>query len=319
MFAVLAITAFFCLAIYRPRLFYFVLQRKENQHVVQLENPSLDREPEPVSEEKMDGVNTAIGLFQFAIDTLARIQLARDFQDDFEIYQMKLEVIRIRLSRWGEIADITTIDRTNNGSKTSTGTGEGQTLDLGLIKSLLEGIYDRLHTAQREAGKIQRSLKPDGGEQPLDPETDLPDDLKKIRNRFITFLAKRKVQASKFFKSIKWVFYKKEHFDRFVRDISELIEGLEQAIPENDRQRLQQLSEEECRDISKAGLEELKSIVDECDPWLGKSVEEALGAGVGAGNVFYMSRNRGHVVGIHHGDNKGVNYGDNGGLNNTFT
>ncbi|KAF7586052.1 hypothetical protein BBP40_009634 [Aspergillus hancockii] len=64
----------------------------------------------------MDTANAAIGLFQFAIKTLGRIQLARGFQDDFETHQLKLDIIQLRLSPWGEIASITTIDknRTDN-------------------------------------------------------------------------------------------------------------------------------------------------------------------------------------------------------------
>ncbi|TGO79948.1 hypothetical protein BELL_0018g00010 [Botrytis elliptica] len=62
----------------------------------------------------MDGVSTAISLFQFAVDTLGYIQLAREFKDDFETHQLKLDIIQLRLSRWGEIAGLTI---TSNPSK----------------------------------------------------------------------------------------------------------------------------------------------------------------------------------------------------------
>lgn len=257
----------------------------------------------------MDGVSTAISLFQFAIDTLGYIQLAREFKDDFETHQLKLDIIQLRLSRWGEIAGLTI---TSDPGKSAT----GYTYDLASINDILGQIQDRLLRAQREARRLQTKL--DGASSlPLDPESCLPTDLKKIRVRFMGFLGKRKSQASKVIEGIKWVFYKKEHFDKFVESICKLIEDLENIIPENDREKLRKLSDEECTGISKSNLEELKEVVEGCDPWLGSSVDEKLNNG-GAGTVINQSHNTGSTVGIHNGDNKGISYGANSNQLNTF-
>lgn len=52
----------------------------------------------------MDNVGSVISLFTFAVDCLGRIQLVRDFIHDFNTHQLKLDLIQLRLSRWGEAA-----------------------------------------------------------------------------------------------------------------------------------------------------------------------------------------------------------------------
>ncbi|KAF7886910.1 uncharacterized protein EAF02_003557 [Botrytis sinoallii] len=236
----------------------------------------------------MDGVSTAISLFQLH-STCKRIK------DDFETHQLKLDIIQLRLSRWGEIAGLTI---TSNPSKNAS----GYTYDLASINEILGHIQDRLLSAQREARRLQTKL--DGKSSlPLDPESCLPTDLKKIRVRFMGFLGKRKCQASKVIEGIKW-----DHFDKFVESICKLIDDLENKFPENDREKLRKLSDEECMGISKSNLEELKEVVEGCDPWLGSSVDEKLNNS-GAGTVINQSHNTGSTVGIHNGDNKGISYG----------
>ncbi|KAF7931552.1 uncharacterized protein EAE98_004288 [Botrytis deweyae] len=239
----------------------------------------------------MDGFSTAISLFQFAVDTLGYIQLAREFKDDFETHQLKLDIIQLRLSRWVKLL-------------------------ASLSLAIPARMRDRLLSAQGEARRLQTKL--DGKSSlPLDPESCLPTDLKKIRVRFMGFLGKRKCQASKVIEGIKWVFYKKDHFDKFVESICKLIDDLENIIPENDREKLRELSDEECMGISKSNLEELKEVVEGCDPWLGSSVDEKLNNS-GAGTVINQSHNTGSTVGIHNGDNKGISYGANSNQLNTF-
>ncbi|KAL4915971.1 prion-inhibition and propagation-domain-containing protein [Aspergillus aurantiobrunneus] len=263
----------------------------------------------------MENVSGAIGLYQFAIDTLGRIQLAQSFRDDFEMYQLKLDILQLRLSRWGEIVDIVTVDDKNKAQ----GTGKE---DQRNVVALLEEIHDRLHKARRESERESRKWQKDPsgrstGAQALDPEACLPTDLKKIRTRFTEFLRKRKARASSVVQGIKWVFYQKQQFDTFVANITELIDGLENIIREEERERFRQLSDAECKGISRSNLEELKLIVEGCDPWLETAVDTELESTRG-GTIINQSRNMGSTVGIHNGDNKGITYGPNSTQTNTF-
>ena len=260
----------------------------------------------------MESVGTALSLYQFGIETLGRIQLARDFQDDFDSCQLKLDIIQLRLSRWGEIANITTID-----SILKNGSGTPQVAyDVASMLEILEGISDRLVKTERQASAVRKKIDA-AGAQALDPESCLPMNLKKVRTRFTQFLRKRKAQTTKVIECLKWVFYKKEHFDKFIADMSELVDGLERLMPEDDREKLAELSEEECGGISKANLEDLKEVIGGCDPWLETSVDKKLNASQ-AGTVINQSYNTGSTVGIHKGHNKGISYGANSSQTNTF-
>ncbi|KAK7744366.1 hypothetical protein SLS62_010221 [Diatrype stigma] len=252
-------------------------------------------------------VNTAIGLFQFSVQTLGRIQLARELRDDFETHQLKLDIIQLRLSRWGEVINFESIDVTDGNAPEVQPFDEEHDEGPPSVVRVLSELQHRLYRAQREARKFEKDagLKVPQG---LNPEACMPMDLKKLRNRIKLSLSKRKAEASGAFESIKWVFYKKEHFDKFIASISELINDLEKFIAEDTRGRLRKLSDEECKGIGKSYLEELKDIIEGCDPWLESSVDQRLGAD-GSGTVINQSHNTGHTVGVHKGENKGNTYG----------
>lgn len=266
----------------------------------------------------MDATTTALSLFQFAIDTLGNIQLATQFKDDFETFQLKLDILRLRLSRWGEIAGFGTSKNSGENDKAQQNNGEDGS-NRNAIVALLESISATMRTTQRRVGKMQRKLQQDNSEeaQVLDPELHMPFDLKSIRSRFMDFLRRRRVKISTTIEAVKWVFYKQDQFNAFVKTISELLDGLDKLIPEDDQKKLRQLSDEECRGIDRAYLQELKDIIDGCDPWLEGSLIKGLET-TDVSTIINQSRNTGHTVGVHNGNNNGVTNGSESTQHNTF-
>lgn len=272
----------------------------------------------------MENLSAVIGLFQMALDAIGYIQLAREFKDQFEIYQLKLDILQLRLSRWGEIAKVasnvrstdskaSTPDRPENYQDAHEQPSEVQA-SLSPEETILGNITDRLEKAKRDAQKLQKQMGDSSG---LDPELYIPKDIKKVRSRFAGFLRRRRGQVLQKLESAKWVFYKKDVFAQFVKDMSELLDQLEQTLSDADRQKLSTLSQEECKGISKSSLEELNDIVEECDPWLKNSIEQALDDS-SSGTVVRQSYNTGSTVGVHNGDNKGITHGANAHQTNTF-
>ncbi|KAI1658393.1 prion-inhibition and propagation-domain-containing protein [Daldinia decipiens] len=219
---------------------------------------------------------TAISIFQIVIETLGRIQLAREFTDDFTACQLKLDITQLRLSRWGEIANISTIDDAHHNTN---GPGKGSTGNdpiLAEVKEILEGIQKHMELVQSEMSRLRRKIT-ETDREVVEVDSSVQGDLKKIRNQFLKFLRKRELKVSKTIESIKWVFYKKDYFDKFIKSISERIQELEETIPEADREKFLKLSNEECKGLGKSDLEVLKPIVGVCDPWLEESVNTELG------------------------------------------
>ncbi|KAI1377245.1 prion-inhibition and propagation-domain-containing protein [Hypoxylon crocopeplum] len=264
----------------------------------------------------MDVASTAITLLRFAINCFDNIQLAREFEDEFATYQLKLDILQLRLSRWGEVARVTTNSNSQTTEKDASGGKDGDGAEPSKnVEDILGAIQDTLTKAQRDAKKTKSKLSL-GGDRALDPELCMPNDLKKIRARLRECLRRRRVQVAKTVDSLKWVFYKRDHFQKFVTDMSALIQELENLLSEDAREKLRELSNEECKGISKPNLEELKDIAQECDPWLEDAVDEKLENAPGAGTYITQSYNTGMVTGIHKGDVNGVSNGNNNKTSN---
>jgi hypothetical protein len=263
----------------------------------------------------MDVTSTVVSLLGAAIDGFNHIQLAREFETDFAMHQLKLDVLQLRLSRWGQVAGISA-DRTS--IQKYLDAPEDTTAKDGhknKIQVILEAIEETLDRAQRQAGKEDHSFDVKNREI-LDPELHVPNGMKRIRQRLRASLRKREIQFMKVAGSVKWAFYKKEKFESFVAAISSLITNLEDLFPEDQKQQLRDLSNEECKDMSRPNLEDLNEIAEDCDPWLKDAVEEKLkNASDGSGTYVNVSapHNAGNVAGIHHGNNSTTTNNNYGG------
>ncbi|KAG8673679.1 hypothetical protein FPOAC2_07135 [Fusarium poae] len=259
----------------------------------------------------MAEIGPALELFRFVLDTLGRIQLARNFEDDFEACQLKLDILQLRLTRWKEVVDLSN-DNELDKPKVEDGKPPSRT-----IKEVLTDIQYCFDRSQRTSRKDKVALTKENQEA-LEPESNLPSDIKSIRRRLMQCIRKRQSQASNVIEGLKWVFYKKEAFDQFIGNMTDLLDELEKISPGEDNQQLYKLSEEECGDITKINLLTLKESIEGCDPWLSESVEKVLQATQAGTQNIYQSNNRGFTVGNHNGDNKGFVTGANGQQTNHF-
>ncbi|KAK8197662.1 prion-inhibition and propagation-domain-containing protein [Phyllosticta capitalensis] len=251
----------------------------------------------------MADISTAIGLFNFAIDCFGRIQIARGFEDDFAIYQLKLDILQLRLSRWGVVVGIN--DSSNSIIK-------DDTTDVTSPAGILKSIKKFLDRAQRDG---DNKLNP--GDKPFDSDSDMPDDLKGIRTKFKECLKKRVMRAEIAVESLKWAFYKKAKLEEFIGNITSLITALEAQLSPDLEAKLRELSKEECTGIDKPDLQELRGIVEESDPWLQKAVGEQLEhVPGGASYNINQSHIKGTATGVHYGDVMGVSNGDGNSTKN---
>ncbi|KAM0453233.1 hypothetical protein ACHAPV_009027 [Trichoderma viride] len=253
----------------------------------------------------MDATSSVISLLGIAVNGFNQIQLAREFEKDFALYQLKLDVLQLRLSRWGQVAGVT---HDGNGMQSSVSTENtaitGQE-DNSAVIDILETIADILERAQDEAQRDNPALDANA-KQILDPESHVPRGMKRIRQKLQDCLRRRGFQATKAVNSVKWAFYKKEKFEGFMTSISALLTSLEDLFPEDQKQQLRDLSNEECKGMNKPNLENLKEVVEDCDPWLDGAVDEILKNASNASSTYvnlWAHHNAGNVAGIHHGNN----------------
>ncbi|KAI1382849.1 prion-inhibition and propagation, helo domain-containing protein [Hypoxylon trugodes] len=140
----------------------------------------------------MDCAGNVSSLLYFAVEFFDGIQIARGFRDQFETYQLKLDIMQLRLSRWGEAAGVITSDSNGEDLQLS----DSNQAHLELLKKatgILETIQSTLHKAKQNAESIRSSL-PRNEDERFDPESEMPDESKKIRSRFRECLRKRRAQ-----------------------------------------------------------------------------------------------------------------------------
>ncbi|KAF9767059.1 hypothetical protein IL306_000423 [Fusarium sp. DS 682] len=90
-------------------------------------------------------------LFNNAVDCFEYIQLRHSFGTDYQTCQLKLDIARLRLSRWGEAVEI------NHGSRfTEANSSNNQ---VRIAKSTLEQLLNLFSGAYTESSKFKLAAK----------------------------------------------------------------------------------------------------------------------------------------------------------------
>ncbi|KAM0511045.1 hypothetical protein ACHAPE_010249 [Trichoderma viride] len=162
--------------------------------------------------------NISHAIFQF----LLHAQKAREFEDEFERHQLRLNILQVRLSR--QIEALRHIDNVQSGSscltvqvneKLSTSL-EIAEKEQGSLAEILAAVQRTLVRAQQDATKMKTDL---AAAPPLDKQP--------AQLRGLSFLDKRRLQTMKAVGRMQWAIYKRDRFDRSVADIAALVTDLE--------------------------------------------------------------------------------------------
>lgn len=281
----------------------------------------------------MVSVSDVVTLLDTALGCFERVQIARSFDDDLDNHRIKLDIIQLRLSRWGEAVGLCSSSDSGSSSTaltTSAGGGEGTTNkqsttpllapeELETAQDLLEAISSQFTRAEKKAASMQPQLQQDS----IDPENDLSSPTRKLRTGLRAALSRRWAKLVDATHSVQWAFYKKQQFDEFVTNLSANISDLEALFPtkEEAEKRLCDLGASDCVGINKVHLRMLRDVTKEegCDPYLNAAVVEALKPqnATKSGTTINMS-NEGHNYGQQIGQMSGTQKGFSFGTTNNF-
>ncbi|GFP54248.1 hypothetical protein TASIC1_0003062600 [Trichoderma asperellum] len=171
----------------------------------------------------MEAVSSTASIPHAIFLFLVHAQKAREFEDEFERHQLRLDILQVRLSR--QVEALSTID-------SYAGVSEGQERSLAEI---LAAVQHTFFKAQRDAAKIRTNLAAGtstswdaGGWASLGEQS--------ARLRALAFLDKRRVQMAKAVSIVQWVVYKREHFDRSIADIAALVADLERLANSQEQE-----------------------------------------------------------------------------------
>ncbi|KAH7027327.1 prion-inhibition and propagation-domain-containing protein [Microdochium trichocladiopsis] len=165
------------------------------------------------------GAMSVAALFNNAVDTLGYIKLGRHFARDFERCQLKLDIARTRLARWGNAVDITGTPRYNLVMPQD---DESQR-----VCTILEAIMLLFQDAQKVSERYALSKLTDGSNlEYCDPATSLTETGRRTHERLLARIATLQ-KGTSFAKKAAWALYDAKDFDRLIVEIAELIGSLE--------------------------------------------------------------------------------------------
>ncbi|CZR66741.1 related to Heterokaryon incompatibility protein s [Phialocephala subalpina] len=177
------------------------------------------------------GALSVAALFNNCVDCFEYIQLGRHFALDFERCLLKLDIIKIRLGRWGQAVAI------NDNLCFATDSPDG--VAARQVQAILEEIVLLFQTVQKSSKRYKI-----GAEQEnlaCLEDKDMPPVLRRLHSRLGAVARQRQKQTS-LFKKAAWALYDAKNFDKLVKEITGLVESLEKLHPvETTRRRLAEM------------------------------------------------------------------------------
>ncbi|UKZ92288.1 uncharacterized protein TrAFT101_007248 [Trichoderma asperellum] len=185
----------------------------------------------------MEAVGNTANIPHVLFHLLVHAQRAREFEDEFERHQLRLDILQVRLSR--QIETLSTLGNAAEGNNGTTIQDNERSL-----AEILAAVQQTLFKAQRDATKMRAELAASttasssgaadagsgGGDPPLGEQP--------ARLRALAFLEKRRLQTAKAIGIMQWVIYKRDRFNRSIADIAALVADVETLASNQESERL---------------------------------------------------------------------------------
>jgi len=185
------------------------------------------------------GAMSIAALLSNCVDCFEYIQLGRHFGRDFESYQLKLDIARTRLGRWGEVVGI-------NDDPRFVSEADGDEA-VQLARCIIEGIADLFESARKTSKRYElRTPKCNSGTPTQHPE--MSPVSRGLHNR-LRALAHQRQKGTTLIKKTAWALYDGKQFEKLVSQILELVDELEKVLPvESACRKLAELEVEQVAD-----------------------------------------------------------------------
>ncbi|KAL6247773.1 hypothetical protein RBB50_005121 [Rhinocladiella similis] len=211
------------------------------------------------------GAVSVAGLFTNCVDCFEYVQMGRNFGKSFQRSLLRLDVVKLRLSRWAEAvndssdsyqAAIDTMKRTQK------------------ARDILGEIIELFADAERVSEKYKTKVT--GDELAVyNTDSELEPDILSIHKKMRDLALKRQKRSS-FAQKAAWALYEEKNFDRLIEDVTALVDALVELFPAS-RDRQQQLSIQEAEELKEEQrLDALEEAAEGVDQLLQDSVQQAI-------------------------------------------
>ena len=204
-------------------------------------------------------------LFTTCVDCFEYVQLGRQFGTNYQRSLLKLDIVKLRLSRWADAV---------NESQQHYNVAVGSANEAQKVQEILGEIIELFANAEKVSAKYKMKAKP-GDLVAYNVNADLEPDLRSMHNKMRDLAIKRQKRSS-FAQKAAWALYEEKHFNRLIEDVTTLVDGLVELFPATQG-RLQQLSLEEAQEMKEEpSLGVLEEAAEDIDPLLQTSVKQVL-------------------------------------------
>jgi type IV secretory pathway VirJ component len=192
--------------------------------------------------------------------------VGRNFGKDYQRSLLKLDIAKLRLSRWAD-----TGDDAHNQYQFPVGTP----VEAQKVEEILEEIVACFADAERVSQRFKTKSNNSTKLQAYDADTDLEPSLRTIHDK-MRDLALMRQRRSSVCQKTTWALYERKYFDRVINGVAQLVEGLIQLFPAT-QQRQSELVVEEVEVIkSQPACKEIETAAEGIDNLLISSVQQAL-------------------------------------------
>ncbi|KIW88095.1 uncharacterized protein Z519_11205 [Cladophialophora bantiana CBS 173.52] len=211
------------------------------------------------------GAVSVAGLFTNCVDCFEYVQIGRNFGKNYQRSLLRLDVVKLRLSRWAEAV---------NNSSDSYQAAIDTTKKAQKVGEILGEIIELFADAERVSEKYK--AKATGDELAVyNADDELEPDILSIHKKMRELALKRQKRSS-FVRKAAWALYEEKNFRRLIEDVTALVDALVELFPAiQDRQ--QQLSAQEAEELKEERrLDALEEAAEGVDQQLQDSVQQAI-------------------------------------------
>ncbi|CAI7644463.1 unnamed protein product [Penicillium viridicatum] len=243
-------------------------------------------------------------LFNDAVQSFGYIQMGSNFGQSFQTSLLKLDVVRLRLTRWGQSVGLANVD---DGDVKQLQMTNLASEDQEQVQDLLAQILELFAEAEGASKRLRRrnpSLKV------LDPAEEL-DGVSASLHQKMEDLAKKRQGKSELEQDQVTILYEEKNFARLIEDISELVDGLVDLFPGTQEEQ-RKLCEEEVSGLNanEGALSLLKEVAAGQDKLLSDTVVKVIQSTTTYTNsVVFSGPNSGFQIGNNSGKISGVRFG----------
>jgi hypothetical protein len=183
-----------------------------------------------------------VGLFDNALNCFKHVKVAKSFGTDYQTYVLRLQNLRLRLSRWGEAVGLGNPSTAVSQPKTSALSASEVKQAEVLVGHIIRLFSDTEELAEKYAGKQSDLIA-------IDDDSDGLGDAGKLCQKMRNICIRRQRESGAVTKA-KWSLFSKDKFVELVGNIQSLVDDLVDLFPAEIRISMEEnLCEQEAREL----------------------------------------------------------------------